>query len=311
MFNQMSEGTTSSAIRRNRIIIVLTICLMLLVTLVSVYAVETLNFKSTVNIEIKDGVNNVKEYIVNQDTVENVLKELNITLNQADKLNLNKNEIVKENDSIQITRVTKKIVTETVSAKYKTIHKGSRIWGDTLIQNGKNGTTQKTYTITYENGEQVSKVEISSIVINEPVNKIIQHDKIAEGTIFTGRLTTYGGDCSDCGGRASTGIKLSGITGVNNSNSPFLTYNEKKYYCIAADRSIPFGTIMEISNHNLNLPDTIEAIVVDRGGAIKGRTIDIFNGSESGSKKYFKSNSTNSAKFKIIKLGNGKATFWK
>lgn len=311
MFNQMSEGTTSSAIRRNRIIIVLTICLMLLVTLVSVYAVETLNFKSTVNIEIKDGVNNVKNYIVNQDTVENVLKELNITLNQSDKLNLNKNEIVEENDSIQITRVTKKVVTETVSTKYKTIHKGSKIWGDTLIQNGKDGTTQKTYTITYENGEQVSKVETSSIVINKPVNKIIQHDKIAEGTTFTGRLTTYGGDCSGCGGRASTGIKLSGVTGVNNSNSPFLTYNGKKYYCIAADRSIPFGTIMEISNHNLNLPDTIEAIVVDRGGAIKGRTIDIFNGSESGSKKYFKSNSTNSAKFKIIKLGNGKATFWK
>ena len=48
------------------------------------------------------------------------------------------------------------------------------------------------------------------------------------------------------------------------------------YYCLAADPSIPFGTIIKITNHNLGIESTAYGIVVDRGGAIKKNHIDIF-----------------------------------
>ena len=133
---------------------------------------------------------------------------------------------------------------------------------------------------------------------------------IAKGTTFTGRLTTYGGDCKGCGGSSSSGLKLSAKTGVNNTNSPYLTYKGKKYYCLAADRSIPFGTVIKISNHNLKTSSTIYGIVVDRGGAIKRNKIDIFNGSEY-KKKYFTGGTSYNTKFEIVSLGNGRAYFWR
>lgn len=311
MYNQSKDsGVSSTQSRVKKIIIALSICMTMLFSMRSTEALQGKSYTPTVKIVFKDGKSSSKEYLVKQDTVENVLDELNVELSSKDKINTNASKIVEENDYIQVTRVTTKTVKQISYTNYKTVNKGKKKWGSTVVQNGKKGQVQKTYTVTYENGKQVSKKLTSSKVISKPVNKIVKHDVIATGTTFTGRLTTYGGDCKGCSGLSASGVKLSSKTGVNNSKSPYLTYKGEKYYCIAADKSIPFGTIIEITNHNLNLPKTIKAIVVDRGGAIKGKTIDIFNGSEKG-KKYFKSNSTNKAQFKIIKLGSGKAKFWK
>lgn len=51
-----------------------------------------------------------------------------------------------------------------------------------------------------------------------------------------------------------------------------LSYNGGSYYCLAADPSIPFGTIIKITNHNLGIESTAYGIVVDRGGAIKKKS---------------------------------------
>lgn len=312
MFTKAKEVITSANSRTKGILVIACIYVIIMLATVSTGAVEKItDYVPTVSIQFKDGLDTKKNYLVKQDKVKNVLNELEVTLDSKDKLNMDKEEVVEENDYLQITRVSTKKVNKVESINYKTVRKGAKKWGETVVQQGKKGQVKKTYLVTYANGKEVSKKVVQSKVIKKPVNKVIRYDKIAKGTTFTGRLTTYGGDCRGCSGRAASGVRLSGKTGVNNSKSPFLKYKGKKYYCIAADRSIPYGTIVEITNHNLKLPKKIQAIVVDRGGAIKGRKIDIFNGSEGKGKKYFKSNSTNKAKFKIIKLGNGKANFWK
>ncbi|WRK53208.1 3D domain-containing protein [Coprobacillaceae bacterium CR2/5/TPMF4] len=145
-------------------------------------------------------------------------------------------------------------------------------------------------------------------MISPATDTIIETGTLQEGAYFTGRLTTYGGDCAGGNGTSSSGIKLSPISGVQGSNSAKLTYNGRSYYCLAADPSIPFGTIIEISNHNLSIESTAYGIVVDRGGAIKGNKIDIFNGTEAG--KYFSGGTSNNTQFKIISVGSGK-NFWK
>ena len=110
--------------------------------------------------------------------------------------------------------------------------------------------------------------------VTEKTDTIIAHGTIQPGAYFTGKLTTYGGDCAGGNGTSSSGISLSPTTGVKGSHSAKLSYNGGSYYCLAADPSIPFGTIIKITNHNLGIESTAYGIVVDRGGAIKKNHIE-------------------------------------
>lgn len=90
---------------------------------------------------------------------------------------------------------------------------------------------------------------------------------------FTGTITAYGPDCVGC----------SGIVGcypyqdVRNGN---IYYKDSSYGTIrilAADPSIPCGSIVKISNY---FQQEIIGIVLDRGSDIKGLTMDLLANSE-------------------------------
>lgn len=79
---------------------------------------------------------------------------------------------------------------------------------------------------------------------------------------YKGMITAYGPDCVGC----KTGRTASGYN-VSNGN---IYYNDKKYgkvRIVAADKSLPFGTIVRIKNLSI-FNEPILAIVLDRGGAI-------------------------------------------
>ena len=77
---------------------------------------------------------------------------------------------------------------------------------------------------------------------------------------YYGPMTGYGPDCKGC-----IGITASGYNVRNN-----IYYNDKEYgkvRIVAADKSLPFGTIVRIKNLDFYKNDVI-AIVLDRGSAI-------------------------------------------
>lgn len=311
MFTKAKEAIVSANSRTKSILAVACVYVVILLATVSTGAVNQIkDYIPTVDIKLQDGIQEEKEYLVKQDTVKNVLNELSVELNQGDKLNKEENYVVQQDDRIKITRMETKTYTKVETIQYSTETKGSGGWTRTVVQEGKNGKVKKTYLVTYANGKEIGEKVIKEEIIEKPMNKIIRYGGISEGTTFTGRLTTYGGDCNGCSGRSSSGVRLSPTSGVNGSNSPYLTYRGKKYYCLAADRSIPFGTIIKISNHNLNTSGTIYGIVVDRGGAIKGNKIDIFNGTEGSGNRYFSGGTSHNTKFEIVSIGSG-ANFWR
>lgn len=311
MLKKAKEVIVSANSRTKCILAVACVYLIVIFATVTTGAVnQVMNYIPTVDIKLKDGVDKEKRYLVKQDTVKNVLTELDIELNKGDTVNKKLNSIIQQNDSLKITRLETSTITKIESIPYKTVVKGKGGWSKTVTQKGKNGQVKKTYLVTYSNKKEVSRKVVKEKVIKKPVNKVIKNGGIQKGTTFTGRLTLYGGDCRGCSGRSASGLKLSPSSGVNNSKTPYLKYKGKKYYCLAADRSIPFGTIIKISNHNLRTKSTIYGIVVDRGGAIKGNKIDIFNGSERG-RKYFSGGTSTRTKFEIVSLGSGRAYFWK
>ena len=86
---------------------------------------------------------------------------------------------------------------------------------------------------------------------------------------FTGQMTAYKATCVGCTGRVSCPPSQD----VRNGN---ILFNDQVYgqvRILAADPSIPCGTIVKITNVTFS-NEPIIGIVLDRGGAIKGNIMD-------------------------------------
>ena len=171
--------------------------------------------------------------------------------------------------------ITEKIVTEQVEIPYETITKNTA-GTDTnttnkVLQQGKNGLKEVTYKIKYQNEVEIEKIQLSEKIIKEPVNKIVQVNKVvtsrsgttsratpsttvsanASGQIY--KITAYC-SCAKCCGK-STGRTAMGTKATAGRT-------------VAASSKFAFGTQLNINGHTY----TVE----DRGGAINGNKIDIY-----------------------------------
>ena len=176
--------------------------------------------------------------------------------------------------------ITEKIVVEQVTIPYETITKDTTdATEDTtnkVVQEGKDGLKEVTYKVKYQNDIEIEKTVISEVVIEEPVDKIVQVQKnttsrsstttrttststtstststsSSSGTVY--KVTAYC-PCSKCCG-SSTGTTASGTTATAGRT-------------VAASSNFAFGTKLNIGGHVY----TVE----DRGGSVTGNTIDIF-----------------------------------
>ena len=296
--------------RLKGVLMIMIVYVMVMATTVTSGATQEIKgYKETIEIQYQDGSQEAKDYLVRQDTVKNVLKELDVNLGTKDTVNKDMAYIVQSKDLLQVNRISEEEVDEIQYVDSQTIETtGLHLFTTEVVQQGQQGQINNKVKVTYENGKIVKKELLSSEVVTEKTDTIIAHGTVQPGAYFTGKLTTYGGDCAGGNGTSSSGISLSPTTGVKGSNSAKLSYNGGSYYCLAADPSIPFGTIIKITNHNLGIESTAYGIVVDRGGAIKKNHIDIFNGTEAG--KYFRGGSSSNTQFEIVSVGSGK-NFWK
>lgn len=174
---------------------------------------------------------------------------------------------------------------------------------------------QEYEIVTDQDGNVVSKKYLEdNYQYNEGTPEIASYGgQVAVGSYFYPKTTTYGVDCSGCNGETtgtggtSLGIKLDIQKGVRQSNGSFqpgITYNG--YYIVAADKNIPLGSILEISEHSysgagLTPGVPFKAIVADRGGGVNGAHLDIYIGSEKSGA--LTRTGSNQVKAKIICLG--------
>ena len=112
---------------------------------------------------------------------------------------------------------------------------------------------------------------------------------------FTGTLTGYGPDCVGCSGIVAC---------APNPNAKYnnIYFNDKEYgkiRILAADRSIPCGSIIKISNYKF-IDGDFYGIVLDRGGAIVGLTMDLLYPSENDTVIIGRTYNIN---FKIVRWG--------
>ena len=86
--------------------------------------------------------------------------------------------------------------------------------------------------------------------------------KIPVLATYHGPITAYGPDCIGC----TTGYTASGYY-VRDGNIYYNDHEYGKVRIVAADKSLPFGTIIRISHLDV-FDEPILAIVLDRGSAI-------------------------------------------
>lgn len=174
-------------------------------------------------------------------------------------------EIVKEYENI-----TEKIITVIEEIPFETITKdvsnGSATTTNRVVQYGRNGKKQIVYKITFKDEVEISREELSSEIIKEPVNKIVEVQTktvTSRGSyIRTGTTTAQSGiykvtaycACAKCCGKTN-GITASGVKATAN-------------HTIAAPSTFAFGTKVVINGTTY--------VVEDRGGAIQGNRIDVY-----------------------------------
>lgn len=118
-----------------------------------------------------------------------------------------------------------------------------------------------------------ASVEAHTPILANNLNEVrnLAHDN---GVFFYGTMTGYGPDCEGCGGR----VGCAPYTDVRNT----IYFNDNSYgqvRILASDPGIPCGTIIKFSNVSFT-NEEVTAIVLDRGGAIKGTLFDLLVESE-------------------------------
>lgn len=193
-----------------------------------------------------------REMTVPEGTVLSALEAADITLGEEDFLNVEKTALLAEGMQISVSRVSYRTVTTEEAVAYDTVEKqdSSLYQGNRKVETqGQNGLREIVTKEKYVNGQLVESQEVSSTVVQEPVDEVVRvgtkqeasyssYQAIdASGTVYdangnpvsytrmlSGRCASYTG-----GGYCSTGVPAAvGRVAVNPNIIP---YGTKLFIC--------------------------------------------------------------------------------
>jgi len=116
----------------------------------------------------------ITEKTAQEEVAELVSNETEATTTEEE----NTNELSMEMISQAYNPITEKTIVEVQSIPFETVTKnvanGASETKDQVLQEGKEGKKEVTYRVKYQNNVEIERTEISSVVLEEPVNKIVQ-----------------------------------------------------------------------------------------------------------------------------------------
>lgn len=125
-------------------------------------------------------------------TVSEVLSNNGITLSELDVVNPPLDSVVTKGTNISVIKVTKDMVTESVSIPYKTISTpNANLERGTVkvITEGKTGIKELAYNVVYENGKEVSRELAGEKIVSEPVNAVSEYGSRIEQVVARSQET--------------------------------------------------------------------------------------------------------------------------
>ena len=245
----------------------------------------------------------VVTYLTPEKTVKEFLETEKIVFNEKDKLSQDLEAPIESGMKMAIVRVTSEIIEEAESIAFGVQEKkdSSMLKGKSEVkQEGVKGEKKITKEITYEDGIEISRVEISEEVVKEPVDRIVAvGTKVpvqpAKPAVQTVKKPSTSSIVASRGGSVpsnlsysksftveATAYALDGITATGTVPKRV----EGGWSTIAVDpRVIPYGTKVYVENYGY-------AIAEDTGGAIKGNRVDLYMNSVSAALSWGRRNVT-------------------
>lgn len=133
-------------------------------------------------------------------TVEELLKEQKLELNDMDRITPRLTDSLKEGTKVTVKRVEKKelVEKEPVEFETETTYSNSMTVGTSKItQQGVNGEKEVTYEVTYVDGREESREAKSETVIKEAVNQKVVMGSKPQGKTVISKQAIY--DCDGSG----------------------------------------------------------------------------------------------------------------
>lgn len=139
--------------------------------------------------------NQLIENYSTEKTIGGILHENNIVLSRLDKVSPTLNWQPRADEEIIVTRINieEKIVTEDIAFKTITKEDAKIGWREKKVeQKGELGKKEIKYSITYKNGQEISRLPLEKNIVSEPVTEIIvQGTHMQLGKANTGQGTWY------------------------------------------------------------------------------------------------------------------------
>jgi len=237
---------------------------------------------------------------------EKVYPDENSNINMSKKIIISKSDTIISDDVENVSTqeilgkyatVTQKIITVKEEIPFETITKDISTDDseklDMVVQEGKNGIKEVKYRVKYKDCQEIERDVLSEVILEEPIEKIIQISSKVVARSGNTRMNTHLSDstsgtpivvtmnasaycpCVKCTGKTN-GITSSGV-------------HASAGHTIAAGSMYPIGTKMYIPSL-ANSENGGWFVVEDRGGAISNNKIDIYMNSHQEAIKFGRKN---------------------
>ncbi|MFT9850294.1 3D domain-containing protein [Aneurinibacillus sp. REN35] len=233
-----------------------------------------------------------KEVMTAKRQVKDILKEQSIGIGSMDKVVPALNETIKENQTVTVTRIAKKVVQNEKTVAFNTKEQEDRTMlqgQQKVIQQGQQGKVLERYEVVYINGKPASKKLVETKKLQNETDKIVavgtaRMTAVSRSADMTDRASRLSSSSKNFTPRQTLRVKMTAYsphvasTGKNPGDAEYAitasgaTATEGR--TIAVDpRVVPLGWWVYIEGYGFRKAE-------DTGGAIKGNKMDLFFESE-------------------------------